>query len=139
MGGFKSAIGRTLKGAAMSYQRYPAAMVAATALATITSIRIADNSLLASGQFDRWQFVFALTALISLAWSGWLYSREDPKRSELLSLAGLIAIVPLFLLIRPVNGRIPFLTSSRAMATGAIAIIVLLLAYQPQQRENRLQ
>ncbi|NLW12146.1 MAG: DUF4153 domain-containing protein [Clostridiaceae bacterium] len=128
MGGFKSAIGRTLKGAAMSYQRYPAAMVAATALATITSIRIADNSLLASGQFDRWQFVFALTALISLAWSGWLYSREDPKRSELLSLAGLIAIVPLFLLIRPVNGRIPFLTSSRAMATGAIAIIVLLLA-----------
>ena len=128
MGGFKSAIGRTLKGAAMSYQRYPAAMLAATALAAITSIRIADNSLLASGQFDRWQFVFALTALISLAWSGWLYSRKDPKRSELISLAGLITIVPLFLLIRPVDGRIPFLTSSRAIATGAIAIIALLLA-----------
>ena len=128
MGGFKSAIGRTLKGAAMSYQRDPAAMLAATALAAITSIRIADNSLLASGQFDRWQFVFALTALISLAWSGWLYSRKDPKRSELISLAGLITIVPLFLLIRPVDGRIPFLTSSRAIATGAIAIIALLLA-----------
>lgn len=128
MGGFKSAIGRTLKGAAMSYQRYPAAMLAATALAAITSIRIADNSLLASGQFDRWQFVFALAALISLALSGWLYSRKDPKRSELISLAGLITIVPLFFLIRPVDGRIPFLTSSRAVAAGAIAIIILLLA-----------
>lgn len=128
MGGFKSAIGRTLKGAAMSYQRYPAAMLAATALAAITSIRIADNSLLASGQFDRWQFVFALTALFSLALSGWLYSRKDPKRSELISLAGLITIVPLFFLIRPVDGRIPFLTSSRAVAAGAIAIIILLLA-----------
>lgn len=127
MGGFKSAIGRTLKGAAMSYQRFPSAMLAATTLAVITSIRIADNSLLTSGQFDRWQFVFALVALISLAWSGWLYSRQEPKSSELLSLAGLIAIVPLYFLIKPVDGRIPFLTSTRAVAIGAIAVIALLL------------
>lgn len=128
MGNFKTAIGRTLRGAVMSYQRYPAAMLAATAFAVVTSLRIADNSMLSAGQFDRWQFILALTALISLAWSGWLYSRKDPTRSDLISLASLIVIVPLFFLIKPIDGRIPFLTSTRTIAAGVISLIVLLLA-----------
>jgi hypothetical protein len=103
-------------------------MIGATALTILTSIRIADNSLLEAGQFDKWQIIFALTAIISLTWSGWLYSRDKSERSEVLSLASLIVILPLALLIQPVDGRIPNLTMTRVLATGAIAIIVLLLS-----------
>lgn len=128
MGTIRNAIGKTVRGAAMSYQRFPSAMIGATALTILTSIRIADNSLLEAGQFDKWQIIFALTAIISLTWSGWLYSRDKSERSEVLSLASLIAILPLALLIQPVDGRIPNLTMTRVLATGAIAIIVLLLS-----------
>jgi hypothetical protein len=128
MGTIRNAIGKTVRGAAMSYQRFPSAMIGATALTILTSIRIADNSLLEAGQFDKWQIIFALTAIISLTWSGWLYSRDKSERSEVLSLASLIVILPLALLIQPVDGRIPDLTMTRVMATGAIAIIVLLLS-----------
>ena len=145
MGSMRTAIGNTLKGAVESYLRYPAAMISATALAIFTSIRIADNTIIAAAQFSRWQMVLAVSALISLAWTAWLQIRLDksdndlqptpqpaqvkslPRMASWLSLTGLVVIIPLFFLIQPVDGRIPQLTISRVIAAGGIAVIALIL------------
>ena len=53
MGAVRKAILNTLQGALTAYLRFPAAMLSATALALLTSIRIADNTIWATVQIGR--------------------------------------------------------------------------------------
>ena len=143
MGAVRKAITNTLKGAVTAYLRFPAAMLSATALALMTSIRIANNTILATVQFDRWQMALAVTALISLAWTAGMQSGLDKSSSGtlslktgLLSLTGLLALIPLVMLIQPLDGRIPQLTITRVIAIGGIAILALVLAISYKQSQT---
>ena len=143
MGAVRKAILNTLQGALTAYLRFPAAMLSATALALLTSIRIADNTIWATVQFDRWQMALAVTALISLAWTAGLQSGLDKSSSGtlslktgLVSLTGLLALIPMVLLIQPLDGRIPQLTITRVIAVGGIAILALVLAISYKQSQT---
>ena len=129
----KKAILGTLKGALYSYQKYPTAMIGATLLAILTSIRIADDNLWRPVLFDKWQMIFVLTALIGLAFTAWLQTRTETKKAGLISLAGLIVILPLYFLIQPIDERIPQLTVIRVLAVSVIAVIGMLIIISYKQ------
>lgn len=154
MGSIRKAITSTLRGAVESYLRYPAAMFSATALALLTSIRIADNTIMAAAEFNRLQMTLAVAILFCLAWTAWIQIWPDRKKngrpqptaisekaisakSSLLSLTGLLIIIPLYFLTRPVNGQIPNLTVSRVIAAGGIALIswFLIISYGQTQTD----